>query len=126
MDAPAPFEIGSDNVDAELPNGSWVIWAIHQAASRCTTLGNMLAVAARAGCSVTRDDPADLSDVILESALSTIVDLKDSIAAVDAQAKVAAYPTGWAWPKANRSIFISSDLALRRAHGSAAPSLLRP
>jgi len=88
-----------------LANGSWTDWAggapkladpsqlVGHAGDNILLRHNGLHIelVIDAQHSIGRDDPTNLADVVLESALSTIADLEDSIAAVDAYDKVAAY-----------------------------------
>ena len=88
-----------------LANGSWAAWdgSAPNLADRAQLVGQSgdnillrhnglhIELVIDPSSAIGSTDPAGLSDVILESALTTIVDLEDSVAVVDAEDKVGAY-----------------------------------
>jgi len=98
---------GRDLLDtaAPLASGSWTDWqgGIPELADPAQLAGHAgdnillkhnglhIELVIDPGSGIGKTDPAGLADIVLEAALTSICDLEDSVAAVDAEDKVAAY-----------------------------------
>ena len=97
LDKALPLAAGSwsdlDSLDAPLADpGQYV--GVTQAGRLYRSNGLGIEIVVDPASQVGRADRMGIADIVLEAALTTIVDLEDSVAAVDAEDKLAAY-TNW-------------------------------